>query len=63
MLNRRFTTMDRWKAGGVTAVLVLALAMAGCQDGGETNEDLMSPGTMPVMTDGGGDDTSEEGAR
>ena len=56
--------MDRWKAGGVTALLVLALAMAGCQDGGETNEELMSPGTMPVMTDGGaGDDTSEEGAR
>lgn len=55
--------MDRWKVGGTTALLVLALAMAGCQEGGETNEELMSPGDIPVMTDGGGDDTSEEGAR
>lgn len=54
--------MGRWKTGGVAALLVLALAMAGCQDGSETNEDLMSPGTMPVMTNDPGDD-ADEGAR
>jgi hypothetical protein len=48
--------MNRWKTSGVAALLVLALALAGCQDGGETNEDLMSPGTMPGMTDNAGDD-------
>lgn len=46
--------MNRWKTSWVAALLVLALALAGCQDSGESNEDLMDPGSIPVMTDGAG---------
>lgn len=46
--------MNRWKTSWVAALIVLVLAIAGCQDSGESNEDLMDPGTMPVMTDDAG---------
>jgi predicted component of type VI protein secretion system len=56
--------MNRWKAGGVAALMVLALAIAGC-DQQETDTqtspsiDITVPGTTsPGMTDDAGTDVS-----
>jgi hypothetical protein len=63
--------MNRWKTGGVAALMVLALAIAGCdqQDSEPLDDALTSPsmdmtmptddaGTSPGMTDDAGTDTS-----
>jgi hypothetical protein len=60
--------MNRWKAGGVAALMVLALAIAGCdQQQTETQDDALTspsiditaPGTTsPGMTDDAGTDVS-----
>lgn len=50
--------MNRWKTGGLVAVMVAALAIVGCdQQGDDALDDLTSPGTdmtMPDMTDDAG---------
>ena len=44
--------MNRWKTGGLVAIMVAALAIAGCdQQGDDALEDLTSPGTDMTMHD------------
>ena len=59
--------MNRWKTGGVAALMVLALAIAGCDQQTDTQDDALTspsiditvPGTTsPGMTDDAGTDVS-----